>query len=521
MDLQKQPLNQMVRKGKVFAQITVDNDCIVKDSKPDIVKMIHTKGRVILDEVKVENRAVWVSGQLKFTVLYRSDSENSKLETLSDAVSFREKIYMDEVLEEDRVWVDQRVEDLNITAINSRKLAVRAVVGVEALCEKARTVEIACAVKDPAGICVKTETHPLLDLILEKKDILRIHNEISLPGSNPNIARMIYDNVDVRGLQTACVGDMLQVRGVADVSVLYQSTEGLMEWYETELPIMGNLEGQNLGQQSLYWIRVRPGETEISLQTDNDQEPRNLSLDMVFDVEIRLWQEKEFEILSDAYSLKETLVPATQSLGVCNLMVKNEAKQRLLQQVKLPEGQERILQISSCEGKMEVDHVEIKENGLEVEGILEADILYTTTDDHFPVAHAMEQIPFTQKIEVQGLREQEKDIIYELDPGIDQLAVNLLDNDQYEVKAVLSLTALVLREEQVNVVAEIETQPFDSKALEALPGVTGYVVQKEDSLWDIAKHYHTTEEEMMTTNGLSSSLLTPGQKLVIVKRVGG
>ena len=131
MELQKQPLNQIVRKGRAFTQITVDDDCIVKDSKPDIVKMIHTKGRVVVEEVKVENRTVWVSGQLRFTVLYRSDSEGSKLETLSDSVSFREKIYMDEVLEDDRVWVNQRVEDLNITAINSRKLAVRAVIGIE------------------------------------------------------------------------------------------------------------------------------------------------------------------------------------------------------------------------------------------------------------------------------------------------------------------------------------------------------------------------------------------------------
>lgn len=521
MDLQKQPLNQMIRKGKAFAQITVDDDCIVKDSKPDIVKMIHTRGRVVLDEVKVENRIVWVTGQLKFTVLYRSDNENSKLESLSDAVNFREKIYMDEVLEEDRVWVSQRVEDLNITAINSRKLAVRAVIGVEALCEKAQTAEIACAAEEQEGICIKKDKYPLLDLILAKKDLLRVHNELSLPGANPNIARLIYDHVDVRGLQTACLGDTLQVRGVADVSVLYQSTEGQMEWYEAEIPFMGNLDCPFSGQQPLYWIRVNPAETEISLQTDNDQEPRNLSLDMIFDVELRLWQEKEFEILTDAYSLKNTLVPKTQSLCVWNLMVKNEAKQRLLQQVKLPEGQEKILQISSCEGKLELDHVEVRENGLEVEGILETDILYTTTDDHFPVAHTKEQIPFTQKIEVPGLSDQQKNIVYEIDPRIDQLSVNLLDNEQYEIKAVLSLTALVLKEEHLDVIIELKEEPLDVKVLAELPGVTGYVVQKDESLWDIAKRYHTTEEEMMKTNGLSSAQLTPGEKLVIVKSIGG
>lgn len=521
MELQKQPLNQIVRKGKAFTQITVDDDCIVRDSKPDIVKMIHTKGRVVIDEVKVENRALWVSGQLKFMVLYRSDSEGSKLDTLSDAVSFREKIYMDEILEDDRVWVDQRVEDLNITAINSRKLAVRAVIGLEAVCEKPVTAEIACAVKGEEGILEKREKRTLLDLCVSKKDIMRTHAEFKLPGANPNIARIVYDNAEIRGLQTACMGDEIQVRGTACVSVLYQSTEGGMEWFETETPFMGNIDaGREAGQQSLYWIRVKPGETELNLMTDADQEPRNLSLDVNFDVELRMWQEKEYEILSDVYSLKNHLIPQTDDLCVWNLMVKNEAKQRLLQQMKLQEGQEKILQVSSCEGKLEIDRVEIGENALDVEGILLVDILYTTTDDHFPVAHTLEQLPFRQRIEVQGLSENEKDVIYELEPGIDQLAVNLLDSEQYEVKALISLTALVLREEHFDSISEISSEAMDIRELSELPGITGYVVQKGESLWDIAKRYHTTEEEMMRTNGIPAGPLTPGQKLVIVKRVG-
>ena len=53
----------------------------------------------------------------------------------------------------------------------------------------------------------------------------------------------------------------------------------------------------------------------------------------------------------------------------------------------------------------------------------------------------------------------------------------------------------------------------------SLPGITGYVVQKDESLWDIAKRYHTTEEEMMRTNGIAGGQISPGQKLVIVKSV--
>ena len=127
MELKKQILKQNIQKSKAFTQVTLDDDCIVKDSKPDIIKIIHTKGSIIFEESKVNNQTVWVTGKLKFTVLYRSDGNAGKVETLSDTIDFGEKIMMDEIEELDTVKLSGKLEDLSITAINSRKLAVRAV----------------------------------------------------------------------------------------------------------------------------------------------------------------------------------------------------------------------------------------------------------------------------------------------------------------------------------------------------------------------------------------------------------
>ena len=58
------------------------------------------------------------------------------------------------------------------------------------------------------------------------------------------------------------------------------------------------------------------------------------------------------------------------------------------------------------------------------------------------------------------------------------------------------------------------------EALSAQPGMIGYLVKENETLWDIAKRYHTTESELMETNGLKSFNVVPGNKLLIVKRVG-
>ena len=42
MELKTQQLKQNTIKSKAFTQVTLDDDCIVRDSNPDIITIIHT-----------------------------------------------------------------------------------------------------------------------------------------------------------------------------------------------------------------------------------------------------------------------------------------------------------------------------------------------------------------------------------------------------------------------------------------------------------------------------------------------
>lgn len=519
MELRTQTLKQNTIKSKAFTQVTIDDDCIVRDSKPDIIKIIHTKGTVAFEETKVSNQTVWITGKLTFTVLYRSDG-NGKLETLTDSVNFGEKIFMDEVEELDSVKLTGKLEDLTISAINSRKLAVRAVLGIQAVSEQMEEQELVSEVIAGEDVQQKSTRRPMLLLVTSKRDILRTHHELTLPGASPNIGKIIYYHIDIRNKEISLANNRVQLHAEAFVNVLYNSMEGQMEWYETMIPISESMECGTDVSQPLYWILVTPTETDLEAAEDYDGEMRTFQMDVVFDVDIKVWKEEEVMVLSDLYSLKETLVPHTLPMKTVSLMMKNEAKQRISQQMKLADGQEKILQLCSYEGNVELDRIDPVDNGLRAEGVLSVHILYATADDGFPVAHSFEQIPFTQIIDVPDLSAVAENISYEIDPGIDQLQVNLLDNERYEVKASVSLTALVFREEYTDRIVSIDTEPFDANQLQEQPGLTGYIVQSQDTLWDIARRFHTTEQMIISTNALKAPVVTAGEKLMIVKSVG-
>lgn len=517
MELKRQLFRQNLQKSKAFTQITLDDDCIVKDNKPDLLNIIHTRGSIIFEDVKVSNQTVWVTGQLRFVVLYRS--EDNRMESFTDSINFGEKLFMDEVEERDVVNLSGDLEDLNISAINSRKLAVRALLGIHAVCEVPVEEEIVSSVENDPDIQQKSRTMQLLALTSAKKDILRVHSDITLPQSSPNIGRLLYDYVEVRNRQILCAGEQLQVQGEAYVNVLYSSPEGKMEWYETMVPFSENVEGMMAGNQPVCWVHCQTKEYEVEPAEDYDGEMRSFSLNLSMDVEMKIWEERNVEFLADVYSLETNLVPQKEMVCAKKLLIKNEAKLRLSEQMKLAEEQERILQLCSFEGRAEMDQVEPVENGLQVEGILTVDLLYATTDDSFPIAHTQQQIPFTQIVDVPGMNGRTEDITYEIEPAIDQLAVNLLDNERFEVKAVISLGTLVQKEICTEKIVDIHKEPLDAVAWMQQPGIVGYIVKKDEQLWDIARNFHTTEAEIMETNGRKTTEVQPGDKLLIVKKV--
>ena len=78
MELKKQIIKKVKNKGKEFSQITLDDDYIVKDSKPDVIKIIHSQGNVSVEETRINSGAVWINGRMDFMVIYRRDEEYNK-----------------------------------------------------------------------------------------------------------------------------------------------------------------------------------------------------------------------------------------------------------------------------------------------------------------------------------------------------------------------------------------------------------------------------------------------------------
>lgn len=141
-------------------------------------------------------------------------------------------------------------------------------------------------------------------------------------------------------------------------------------------------------------------------------------------------------------------------------------------------------------------------------------MLYISGDDRKPYDVLKTQLPFQYEMELPGAGPEDN---AEVQAALEQLQITILDGEELDVRAVLVFRVTAFRQKEHYLVGAVKTAPLDVKKLGSLPGMVVYVVKPGDSLWSIGKRYYVSVDRLRKLNNLTSDVLQPGQKLLIVK----
>lgn len=518
MDLKKKYIHMNREKGRAASQITLDDDFNVPDSKPDLIRIIQDKGDIKIDEATITQGHVWLKGTLKFRILYRSDQEEKKVNSLTGEIPFQESLSIDSADEYDTAKIRWEIEDLSISVINTRKLSVKALVMLRASIEEIFDEEVVTGAEREEGIEVLEKDLTTMQLLMSKKDMYRFKEEIVLPSNKPNIREVLWKSVQLRGVENRLLDNQLIIKGEALVFALYlgEEEEERLQWVETALPFQGKIECPGSAEDMIYDVSYETASVELEPKPDYDGEERMLHLELVLDLDIHIYHEEHTRMLEDLYAVNCKLKPQYEDTVFEKLLIKNFSKCRVSDRLTLEQNQESILQICTSEGSISIDQVEVVNDGINVEGTLNLQLLYITADDKMPVASIKSMLPFHHTVEVPGINRNSR---YKLDVCLEQLTTIMLDSSQVEVKAVIDLDCIVFGKERINKLVDVIEEPLDMDALQESPGIIGYIARAGDRLWDIAKENYTTIANIKETNQLTDNSLKEGDKILIIKTV--
>ncbi len=517
MQTEKKHVHMTRQKSRAVSQITLDNDFNVPDIKPDIQKLILDQGEIQVEEVHPEKDRVVLKGFLSVHILYMSVGTESSMQGMEGRLPFEETVHMEELEGGDTLKIDWDVEDLNISAINSRKISVRSIISFTVIAEELYDEELACRIEGGQDVQTKMKEIHVLKLAVSKKDTMRVKDEVLLTSNQANIAELLWKEIQLQGVEVRQIDDKLSVKGELNVFALYQGEqEEQAQWVSAILPFTGMVDCGGCTAEMIPDIRVSLMLKELEPKPDYDGEQRLFQAEAVLELDIRLYQEETIAILDDAYSLSGSLTLKKEPVKLDTLLVRNHSKARYSQRIKVRQEELAVLQICHCSGKAVIEEVRRTEQGLEVEGIVLVQVLYVTASDRMPFGCAKGEVPFRHVLEVQGM---DDGCTYSLRGEAEQITATMADSEEAEIRVTLDFYLLVRKPEIQETVREIEESPMDYEKLQALPGIVGYIAGSRDDLWEIAKRYGTTVEDIRQMNHLPASGVQPGEKMIVMKAV--
>lgn len=513
MELVRKNIHMDRIKSKAATQIVLEDDRNVPDQKPDMERIILQKGSVRTDEIKVAENRVNVSGKLVFQILY--GTENGGISRMEGEIPFDEQINMEGVQNGDNVEVCTRLEDMGIDLVNSRKLSIHALAEASLWTEEVYDEEIAVEVYHDEPVETKKSMVPVTEISILKKDIMRFKEELEMPQSFPNIFEIIWDDVRVGGITFEAMNGQISANGEIAVFLLYEGEgeERPLKCYEKTIPFKETIECQGCMETMIPDITYHISHNEIEVRTDFDGEERVACLDLVLDLDMKLYEEEQIETLTDVYGVAKDVQPVMRQGTFSRLLVRTSGRTKLTEQVKLPAGLPDIAALCHSSAEAAIESTELTEQGVLITGTLTVEILYVP-EGEAELSSFRTELPFAYELEAPDLKEACR---YNIEPSVDQLNVSMLSGSEVDIKAVLAFGLLGFCDEEENIISDISVTETDMGVINELPGIVVYVAAEGDELWELGKKYYVPLSQIREMNRLCSDTLKAGEKILIVR----
>lgn len=500
-------VNETVDKGSV--QTIAEGNIIVPDTKPDILKILQVDTAACVTHKTVENGRCTAMGRVDLKILYIPDKEGEKIRSIITSFDFSQPIDC-AVTDEMLIALGASAEHMDFTLINSRKLRVKATVGIEYEICSPKTLEIAVDTGDSENAELKRETLKLQNSVDFCKHEISVRENLEVPGGQPSICELLKADARITDTEYKTVTGKIVVKGAVCVCLLYNDDNGNIEFMEEEIPFTEVLDCTEASENTLCDIDYHITDINCSVEEDSDGDSRVISFEALIYAQVRASECAELEMISDCYEPYMRTKLSREEITLDEIAAKVSSQNTLRETVECSQNDPAVSGIYNVIAKPCISKAELQRGKLLCEGRVEAYILYVSESSENPVYSIKKEIPFSYMIDCDC---EGEGLTPEIKAEIKHTSYNLNAAGEIELRCILSINANVVRKRRISIINEVETEELSGSDKK---GIVIYFVQKGDTLWSISKNYCVPRSEVLSFNNITEEeKLKQGARLFI------
>lgn len=514
MKLEKKSIhmNKIVKSETAIFYINREDRISNQDN--EIENIINQKEMITTDGVVTRENQITVSGTINYGLLYYP--KNSEMVCGEEKeIPFEENIKIMGVNPEDNANVVMEVLSSSAKVIDGKSYIIKIQIKAYITIEKIEDLDTVISLSEE-NIRTKKRTIDGLAILANKTDTFRISEQISVPQGKPPIGRIAWSDIRIKNQNIKTMDGAIMVNGQLSLFVMYiPDMENMSEqWMEQTLDFNSSIEMSEAREDIISYIESHLNNINVQAETDRDNEMRNLTINALLKLNIKLYEEISWQVLDDVYEPGAMLVPTMEEKSFDKLLVKNASRTKEVVKMKIDKTKGHMLQICNSRAEIQIDNIVVSDNSLKVIGKIKTYVMYISSDDRKPICCQSNEQGFEHRIDAEGIEGKDK---YFINWKVEQVNANMLNTDEVEIKAVIALEAIVFKQMEQKFITEIKSEPMDVEAMNNAPILKGYIVQNGDTLWTLAKQNYTTVEKIMEINNMEKDTIKKGDRLLIIK----
>lgn len=487
------------------AEQSIELDYVLPDYCPDFFRLLHCDADVTVTSQEIRDGMLHAAFRVRLRVLYCAP-ECRAVQTVSQQLNCTKQFSLSAAAGTAPCMISLHADPayLNCRAVSSRRIDVRGALRLSARVTAVKSAEVLSGAE---GLGIRTLGRPVgfLSKFLTAEKSFALSEDAVIPDAQPAMLSLLRDSVTLTVSEARITAGKLIVRGEAVLTLLYAAETGT-ETYTAAFPFSQIAEADGLTDDMTPSVAAVLSDLLLTPEASGDGELRLLHCDFRILLQCTAGACSSAQLLCDAFS---TVCPVTLTAETVPLLTMPVplCETRSLRTV-LTEKDGILTKVCTVWAVPErVQTVSGENGGTVLKGQLRCCVMAEDADGSLQMLEQTE--PFDWKL---------PEVSPEL--PLPALTVRSCTYTLSGADSVTVQTELLLSGQAAGTAGQKLLTDILPDAEAALPDADQYALrlcfgQPNETVWEIAKRYHTAPEAILAENSIAGDPLGAQQLLLI------
>lgn len=493
---------------KVFsgsAEYSIDSDLVLPDYYPEISKILKCRVVPRISSNSVSGQTLTVDGNITVNLIYCSPE--NEIFGFEQQINFSKPFELGMDCADAFVDSNAKCEYINCRAVNERKIDIHGAIGVYVSVHRKQSTGIVTDI-DCRDVIIKRGMLPATSPIGTGEKSLMLEEELELSQGQPSIRCILKCDAKAVNKECRIISGKVVTKGELNIFVLYSAEHtAAVQTYRNSIPYSQIIDIDGLTDNCVCSMKTKIASLDIKPRTSATGETRSFMFSSKLNFKATACCEDDLPVVLDAYSTKYnadvrskeiTLEKMQKSINECFICKKTLDNM----------GDVSAVVDIWCDTN--VREVVADNCRLKISGTMQVCIL-AMNDKNIP-----QYIERPVQFEFESPLEACSDNVYaKVEVATNNVSFALLNGNAIEITAELCVNADVYVVRKVNLVTDVCIDENNLRTKTGDSALIIYYAQSGESLWDIARRYNSSPDEIREINGISDEILLMQKTLLI------